>query len=984
MQRERDVLMHNIFPRLQAEASKKLISIEAVDLRWGITEEEAHSGRVLELCLKEIDRSLPFFIGLVGERYGWCPLENEVSLNPAHTPEEIIKDLRDRLSITEIEMRYGALRNPQKVHGLFYLKSAQGEEHAEKLKQTIRETPGITWRNYDNCSANDNGLNKLVYYDLKKLIDSLYSDQTEILNDLQICFAYYLAERIENFSQPDPGGAYDRLMALPENTGSILAIAGEDGKTTQFANAIYNYDENIYSYYYGIGIGGAPADADIICSELAKDILADFPDLQPDIFSTNSAQLQNLVDQWSENGSRLILFIDNLDAVDDKDYSLDWIPRPTKNVSIVLGLRYPVRFANAFTKLNIETIAPSVLSSAGIRNLIVRNLANVGKELPDDTLAAIQAWHPGKDLSILRSLLKLLIGFGSYEKLTEFIESMLKNKTPKEFLGHMIERAQQLHPEIPIKELLGFICISRNGLSEWTLTNLANITSFQASEFLAEFNQFLSGSLKLDVTEPKLRRQILENLSAEEILDLRRRLVNYIYNRNYTVAACLTAAHNPDQSQVIDLAYNGKISDENPDDFLEILHQASEAGDDIALYGALSYLGTFEIVLERDPASLLAYWKKLLSQGRSLDVYRRLIATLCNNKEDGIRIYCKIARWILENFEDKSPAIPFYEKVISEYDMRPQLDKLSQRSEICRTLSALTALQGDKITSKYYLALAGDLASEEMWTAYLLMARHRKVDRAYANYICAIDILRPLAAADPKRWGPQFGRMLLEYIRFLTEHRMARKKMTLLKEATAYLGNAMEYDPTVLDSYSETIMLMATEFKDEGDYNAAITILTELLDSTPPTSDLRGDVRLEIAESLYICRDYSRLRTMTDLIFQEHKYRSWPQFKHKFLATAWQAVAAADLEDFEQIDTLLQDFSIYNRAPLNETASFLKGCRIIISGLEKLFERLKDTDTYKSTKIAGTLVGLYQAISSADNEKYYHIMKNALTSKLQP
>lgn len=70
MQRERDVLMHNIFPRLQAEASKKLISIEAVDLRWGITEEEAHSGRVLELCLKEIDRSLPFFIGLVGERYG--------------------------------------------------------------------------------------------------------------------------------------------------------------------------------------------------------------------------------------------------------------------------------------------------------------------------------------------------------------------------------------------------------------------------------------------------------------------------------------------------------------------------------------------------------------------------------------------------------------------------------------------------------------------------------------------------------------------------------------------------------------------------------------------------------------------------------------------------------------------------------------------------------------------------------------------------
>lgn len=978
MQRERDVLMHNIFPRLQAEAAKKLISIEAVDLRWGITEEEAHSGRVLELCLKEIDRSLPFFIGLVGDRYGWCPHEKEVSLNPALTPEEIFKDLRDRLSITEIEMRYGALRNPLMVHGLFYLKSSQGEERAEKLKQTIRETNGITWRNYDNCSTNDNGLNKLVYYDLKKLVDTLYSDHTEDLNNLQISFAYYLAERIENFSQPEPGGAYDRLLALPENTGNIIAIVGEDGKTAQIANAIYSYDENVFSYYYGIGVGEAPADADIICSELVKDILADFPDLQPDIFSKNSTQLQNIVDQWSENGPRLMLFIDNLDVIEDKDYSLDWLPRPTKNISIVLALRYPTRFANAFNRLGIETIAPSILSSGGIRNLIVRNLANVGKELSPDTLEAIQAWPLGKDLSILRSFLKLLIGFGDYEKLTEFIESMLENKTPKEFLGHMIGIAQQMHPEIPIKKLLGFICISRNGLSEWTLTNLANILSFQASEFLAEFNQFLSGSLKLDVTEPKLRRQILDNLSAEEILDLRRRLVNYIYNRNHTVAACLTAAHNPAQAQVIDLAYDGKISDENPDDFLEVLHQASEAGDDIALYGALSYLGTFEIMLERDPASLLAYWKKLLSQGRSLDVYRRLIATLCDNKEDSIRIYCKIARWILENLEDKSLAIPFYEKVISEYDMRPQLDKLNQRSEICRTVSTLTALQGDKITSKYYLALAGNLAPEECWPAYLLMARHREKDMAYLS---AIDILRPIAAADPKRWGSQLGRVLLEYIRFLTEHRMARKRMALLKEAAACLGEAMEYDPTVLYSYSEAIMLMSTEFKDQGDHNAAITVLTDLLDSTPPESDLRGDVRLEIAELLYICRDYPRLKTMTDLIFQEHKYRVWPQFKHKFLAMAWQTTAAADLGDIEQIDIHLQDFTIYNRAPLNETAYFLKGCRVIISGLEKLFERLKETDPDKSAKIAGTLAGLYQAISGADNEKYYHIIKNAPTSK---
>jgi hypothetical protein len=42
-----------------------------VDLRWGITEAQANEGQVLPLCLAEIERSRPYFIGLLGERYGW-------------------------------------------------------------------------------------------------------------------------------------------------------------------------------------------------------------------------------------------------------------------------------------------------------------------------------------------------------------------------------------------------------------------------------------------------------------------------------------------------------------------------------------------------------------------------------------------------------------------------------------------------------------------------------------------------------------------------------------------------------------------------------------------------------------------------------------------------------------------------------------------------------------------------------------------------
>jgi Domain of unknown function (DUF4062) len=42
-------------------------------VRWGIAKEESRKDRVLDLCLELIDDCRPFFIGLLGGRYGWVP-----------------------------------------------------------------------------------------------------------------------------------------------------------------------------------------------------------------------------------------------------------------------------------------------------------------------------------------------------------------------------------------------------------------------------------------------------------------------------------------------------------------------------------------------------------------------------------------------------------------------------------------------------------------------------------------------------------------------------------------------------------------------------------------------------------------------------------------------------------------------------------------------------------------------------------------------
>src|SRR3954447_14669318 len=73
MHRERDELVKRVFPRLRKLCEQRGVTWGEVDLRWGITEHQVQRGEVLPVCLGEIDRCRPFFLGILGERYGWVP-----------------------------------------------------------------------------------------------------------------------------------------------------------------------------------------------------------------------------------------------------------------------------------------------------------------------------------------------------------------------------------------------------------------------------------------------------------------------------------------------------------------------------------------------------------------------------------------------------------------------------------------------------------------------------------------------------------------------------------------------------------------------------------------------------------------------------------------------------------------------------------------------------------------------------------------------
>lgn len=108
MHAERDCLVRRVIPRFEEWLATYRMRVRCVDLRWGITREEAENGRVLDLCLQEIERCRPFFVGLLGQRYGWVPPRiSEASCRTLGLPAEKV----DR-SITEMEILHGVLLSP--------------------------------------------------------------------------------------------------------------------------------------------------------------------------------------------------------------------------------------------------------------------------------------------------------------------------------------------------------------------------------------------------------------------------------------------------------------------------------------------------------------------------------------------------------------------------------------------------------------------------------------------------------------------------------------------------------------------------------------------------------------------------------------------------------------------------------------------------------------------------------------------------------
>ena len=140
---EREALQKNVFPKLEQYCAERGAQFQAIDLRWGITEQAQREHNTLQICLEEVRRCQqlsprPNFAVLLGNRYGWEPV-------PARIPYEHWNRLKSNAKPEHwslISLSYRLDKNAIPAVYCLNTQSADDDafQHESQLLESLRQT----------------------------------------------------------------------------------------------------------------------------------------------------------------------------------------------------------------------------------------------------------------------------------------------------------------------------------------------------------------------------------------------------------------------------------------------------------------------------------------------------------------------------------------------------------------------------------------------------------------------------------------------------------------------------------------------------------------------------------------------------------------------------------------------------------------------------------------------------------------------------
>jgi len=500
---DRNELMTHCWPELRKFCSERHVELTEVDLRWGISEEQSTRKETLKLCLDEIRSCRPFFIGLLGERYGWVPGDDAFTAD-LKEEQPWLEALHGR-SITELEILHGVLNDPEMAARAFfffrdpeYSKGkgteflSENEESGKKqevLKTLIRKTCQEKNIPLSEGYANPQTIAPLVLEQLKIAINFQFPIE-EIPEPLDREASEH--EAFAEIRRRTYIGRTDYFEELDQYClveGKPLLMLGDSGsgKSALFANWVILWrqkhpDDFIFQHY----IGGTPDSSNHwkLMLRLIKEIKRwaedneELPRTDEDILRDFPVWLAKARIKAERTGVRFIIILDALNQLDDTDHArlLGWLPEDSFTGALRLIVStLPGDTMEALKKRNHQTLQIKPLAVEERRRMITGYLKRFGKKLDDPRLDRLSAAIPASNPLYLKILLDELRVTGTHEKLDERLVDYLEASDIPSLLQKVLKRYQKDYerdrPGL-VGDTLGMIRAARRGLTESELLQL--------------------------------------------------------------------------------------------------------------------------------------------------------------------------------------------------------------------------------------------------------------------------------------------------------------------------------------------------------------------------------------------------------------------------------------------------------------------------------------------------------------------------------
>ena len=612
MQDERDELMKRTFPMLRQKASERDVTLTEVDLRWGITPEESESGKVVEICLREIENSEPFFIGIIGNRYGWIPSPGDLGESLLERFDQVDNYVERRLSVTEMEMQFGVLERPEDMHAFFFIKEQESDDVDEPeklaaLKAAVRSNGRYPVSTYS--SPEDLALQ--VERAFTKLLDQLYPEGA--LSELEkerVGQRAYLNSLCQNYIRTDANfAAIDGWMQDWEKHQLVITGASGLGKSALVANWVKEKTGEELPYkviYHFVGNGGSLGSHGHVIRALCDEIRDRYGfEAEDKEAKADGKALEELFNRVAAEGDKpMVIVLDAINQIVDIDNSkqLNWLPIPPKKVKILFTTLEDDQTMEVFKSRRYPVFTLQPLTEKQREEMARGYLGLYSKKLQPHQIDRIVADKQCMNTLVLKTLLDELVNFGVFEQLDEKIGTYLGTGSVEDFFGILLEGYEADFGEPLVKHVLSLIAVSRNGLSEDEILSITQATPLHWSQFFCAIKRhFVVKNGLITFAHSYIRRaaecRYLEDQGAWE-KSCRKKIVTLFYKLYYE-------------------SKSRRAMDEIP-------YQLDKLDDLASLHDFILNLPVFAFLVQTDSEEGIdfgRYWRRLTKAGYSLKEY---------------------------------------------------------------------------------------------------------------------------------------------------------------------------------------------------------------------------------------------------------------------------------------------------------------------------------------------------------------------------